>query len=90
MSTERRCEFPTVFCRAKYRFDFHLLSKNGQTGWNFWVWVGVWAHGLVILVLASPWAELLQMKWLRFSDFQGKGFEVHFGFSGNVFSLLNT
>lgn len=54
------------------------------------MWVGVWAHGLVILVLASPWAELLQMKWLRFSDFQGKGFEVHFGFSGNVFSLLNT
>lgn len=42
-------------------------------GWNFWVWFGVWAHGLVILVLASQ-AVLLQMKWLRFSDFQGKGF----------------
>lgn len=52
----------------------------------------VWCvgHGLVILALELKlWAVLLR-KWLCFSDFQRKACEVHFGFSGNVFSLLKT
>lgn len=32
VGTERGCEFPTVFCRVSYCFDFRLLSKDGQMG----------------------------------------------------------
>jgi hypothetical protein len=42
----------------------------------------------VILALASLQAVLLSMKWLHFSGFQRKAFEIHFGFSDKVFSFL--